>query len=319
MSFSVQPVTLSGANTIVVTSTGGERLDDVQIKPPAGNVNPFTPGSKRSATKRSYSIWVRFRAPVGNQPHDTLSAGTSGFGALTYRVDAPDKGRDAQGGVPLPAIDKVIVLKEGAKPRVIHVPMCAAPTLVRAAAAARTFASTVQGWPPLTWHSTTMRSSQDSSALATRLTRGRGVVVVRFKAPAFANTYKGASITGHEQVRYWSVCEYELRSGHLVGCVADYQANLDKQGYATIVLGDAAATSRAAREARAANWLAFGHDQQGVLIYWQLLPAPGFTQAVQNASGSTATMRARLGAYYPTITRCSASSWTSGRCAAAGE
>ena len=62
-----------------------------------------------------------------------------------------------------------------------------------------------------------------------------------------------------------------------------------------------------------ANWLPFGWQSTGVLIYRQLLPAT-FAQAIQRAPSSLSAMRARMGAYYPTITQCSTAQWSANRC-----
>jgi len=208
------------------------------------------------------------------------------------------------------------VLGGGQKPRIIHVPRCAAPTAARGTGAGKPLAAAMARWPAFTWHRTATESSAGFGALATRLTRVPELVVVRFKAPTFPDTYDSrAPISGHEQVRYWSICEYELSTGRLAGCVADYQARLDAHGYATIVLGSASQRSRVAGAPRSANWLPFGGDRQGALIYRQLLSAPGFMQSVVRAGSTPAVLQAHMGPYYPLVMRCSIVRWVAGRCA----
>jgi hypothetical protein len=244
--------------------------------------------------------------------------GGSNLGALIYHVYDPDRGQNAQGGVPLPSIDKVAFTGDGGKPAVIHVPQCSQPGVAQGSAAAQQVLATLHNAPVFTWRHELSGSSQalgdvhqGYSSLATHLQLHDGYVVVRFKAPSYAGTYNGGAITGREQVRYWSMCEYEFSSQRLAGCVADRQANTDSHGIVTIVL-----TTPAQRPHNlgAANWLPFGWQSSGVLIYRQLLPASAFTQAIQRAPSSLSAMRARMGAYYPTITQCSAAQWSANRC-----
>ena len=322
MSFTVQPVTLSPNGGVTFSSSGLAHLQDMQIAPDAGSVNPFRPGGKRVATPRRYGLWVRFHAPQARSPGNTLFAASTGLSALTYRIYAPDKGRDALGGVPLPTIDKVMVRGDGGAPAIIHVPLCAPIVPLRATALVKQLAATVAGWPAGAWHPssadapTTPDSGHDYGALVVHLARQPGLVVVRFKAPSFAHTYSGGAITGHEQVRYWSLCAYDLTSGRLAGCVDDYQANLDRQGFATIVIGAANQQPLSAGALARANWLTIAAVGQAVLIYRQLLGAPDFHQFVDLTASSAVAMHAHMGAYYPTIVSCVLPQWTATRCSA---
>jgi hypothetical protein len=98
--------------------------------------------------------------------------------------------------------------------------------------------------------------------------------------------------------------------------VADYQAHLDAHGYVTIVVGDDSQRQKSPAAFRSANWLSFGRDQQSVLIYRQLIPARGFSQALPRPTSSASGLQPRMGPYYPTMTTCAASDWAAGRCRA---
>lgn len=319
ISFSTQPVSMQDDGSLVFMPNGGDQLYDSQLKADGGNVNPFLPGADHQASKRHYSLWLRPQTPTSRKGNE-MFIGASGLGALQYRVYAPDKGRNAQGGVPLPTIDKVVVYGDGSKPTVVHVPACSDAKALRAAVVGQRFATTATGWPALTWHHAAAASTAVSDsglsydALAARITSSAGYDVLRFKAPTFAQTYTGHAITGHEQVRYWSVCAYDLASARLTGCVADDQSHLDKNGYATIVL-----TTAANRPAPAAltnaDWLPLGTNRQSVLMYRQLWAASNFAQAIQRATGNGKQMQARMGAYYPTLVSCNAARWSKNRCA----
>lgn len=319
MSFSVQPVEFNDSGALTF-QPGGAMLYDAQIKPDKGSSNPFTAGANRNTGQRSYNIWIRYQLSTSGGKGNNLpaAAGGSNLGALVYHVYDPDQGQNAQGGVPLPTIDKVAITGGGSKPAIIHVPQCSRSDAPQTSAAAQQFKNAVQNAPASDWRHVLSDASQTLgdthqgySSLATRLQLHNGYVAVRFKAPSYADTYDGATITGREQVRYWSMCEYELASQHLAGCLADRQAKKDRDGYVTIVLG--APTARP-HNLGTANWLPFGWQSTGVLIYRQLLPAHAFAQAVQRAPSSQSAMRSRMGAYFPTITQCSTAQWTGNSC-----
>jgi hypothetical protein len=114
-----------------------DALNDQQIEPDAGGINPYLPGAQRLAPRRDYTVRVEPRAlqaglRVDNdsRPHNTLFVPTDDpLYQVWMRVYVPDAGRDAKGGVPLPrpvltladgrrlegdAVCREIVVKEGA-------------------------------------------------------------------------------------------------------------------------------------------------------------------------------------------------------------
>jgi hypothetical protein len=77
-------------------------LSDVQIAPEAGSSNPFLPGAKRTAGHRRYTVFVEFSAPPAHPAPNTIYA--SATGTFWYRVYVPDRGKNIEGGVPLPTV-----------------------------------------------------------------------------------------------------------------------------------------------------------------------------------------------------------------------
>lgn len=331
MSFTVQPISYQSDSNSSVTfdQQGGDRLYDANIKPDKGSVNPFKVGVSRTSGKRNYSVWVRFQPPTGTAHGNVLFGGTSGLGALSYRIYAPDKGRNVQGDVPLPTIDKVFLQAGGNLNNAItvHVPACPPAAPLKATSVAQSIAQSLAAVPALSWqHNLTNLTDasgapsnedfyQGYSLLVTRLPHNSKLAVMRFKAPTFPATYRNGALTGHEQVRYWSVCANDANSGRLAGCVTDDQANLDAQGYATIVLGTSGQQPRGSTALRSANWLTLSSSQPSVVIYRQLLATSSFKQSIARAPNSTSAMRSSMGAYYPAIVTCPAASWSKNRCA----
>ena len=95
------------------TETGlpSTSIYDSQINPDAGSVNPYRPGESRKAKNRSYTITISAQ-PKPEPPEvsapNTLYAGQVGKTGETQQVEMimrlyrPDKGLEAEGGVPLP-------------------------------------------------------------------------------------------------------------------------------------------------------------------------------------------------------------------------
>lgn len=332
MSFTVQPISYQSDSNSSVTfdQQGGDRIYDANIKPDKGSVNPFKVGVSRTSGKRNYSVWVRFQPPTGTAHGNVLFGGTSGLGALSYRIYGPDKGRNMQGSVPLPTIDKVFLQAGGSLNNAItiHVPACSPIAPLKATSVAQSLAQSLATVPALSWRHnlsdltdasgapTNVDFYQGYSLLVTRLPHNNKLAVLRFKAPTFPGTYHNGALTGHEQVRYWSVCANEANTGTLTACVTDDQANLDAQGYATIVLGTSSQQPHGSAALRSANWLTLSSSQPSVLIYRQLLAASSFKQSIDRAPNSTSAMKSSMGTYYPAITICTAANWSKNRCAA---
>ncbi len=103
-------------------------LNDREIAPDPGNVNPFQPGAPRDGTNRDYTVTVAFGAPQPNGPANTLYT-TSEDGTksaqlflIAYRVFRADRGLDERGGVGLP--DVTLNLPGGAT---VPIPQCEVP------------------------------------------------------------------------------------------------------------------------------------------------------------------------------------------------
>jgi len=102
---------------------------------------------------------------------------------------------------------------------------------------------------------------------------------------------------GGTQLRYWSMCSYEVASERYYGCVTDDEVATDRDGFYTLVLSDPASRPSNAKPACNVNWIPFGPTPGSVAIMRNMLPDPTFTNAIQFAGyGSEAQ---DMGAYYP--------------------
>jgi hypothetical protein len=289
-------------------------ITDQAIVPDRGSSNPFVPAADRGTRRRSYTLTVRpGTAPAHGRPANSLYGGASGTVYLMYRIYAPDKGVDTLGGVPKPHIDVIEETAPGDR-TVVSLPACTPLRPVQA---------TFREWipTPMIWHALPGMgkggANPDDGYLQARLDQQRSTVyVVRFKAPRVADTYHGHTITGREDVRYWSLCMYVMVTSKLVGCLHDYQALRDAAGYVTVVVSTYAHKPHAATRANGVNWLPFGPERIGMLTYRQLLPRAAFRGDIKGLTmnASQQAMRAKLGSYVPTIRLCAVATYSLGRC-----
>jgi hypothetical protein len=110
------------------------------------------------------------------------------------------------------------------------------------------------------------------------------ILVTRFKAPTFPNTRPGTSPMPGGQVRYWSICENDPATERFIQCTNDDRAVVGADGFATYVVSTPGNRPANATTACGVNWLPFGPNGRGLLIYRHMLPDPGFAQSIQRAT-----------------------------------
>lgn len=309
-----------------------DHFADVQLVPHPGDVNPFLPGADRTAENRSYTMFIEFTPKPSSPAPNTLyvdpQKNPTGF--FTYRTYIPDKGLDSTGGVGLPHV----YVESGAggpdlgsscpeKPTVSAVtdayagqdgPAAGAPYPGRAQPHWRKFVNLCVSGGDLLFDNEPgdampdgnspcgnfgqggFLSNMDNAYLYTLLSRGFGrVLTIRGRAPTFPDTRRGAkTMPGGKQLRYWSICQNDPYTQRFVDCLADDQVKLDKDGFFTIVMSRPSDKPRHAK-----NWLAWGPQPQGVLIYRHMLPDAGFGAAIQNATYGDE--QATMGDYLPSL------------------
>jgi hypothetical protein len=308
---------------------------DAQIAPDPGSANPFLPGADRTTPveQRRYTLYITFDASFKPGPNTIyVDPQKNPVGFFTLRVYVPDKGRDVTGGVGIPQVTWQ-PNSEGAPAftspcTTTQKPSISAITEAYAQQDGPETGPPVPGRPKPEWHKFTnlcqagddlffdnpygdqipdsgqspcsnfgnggFLSNMDNAYVYTGLTRYYGrALVIHGKAPTFADTYPHAkTMPSGEQLRYWSICQNDPYNQRYIGCLRDDQVKLDKDGYYTIYV-----SRPADRPKKAKNWIPWGPQPWGTLIYRHMLPAPDFSGAIQQASYGTE--RASMGAYYP--------------------
>jgi hypothetical protein len=126
----------------------------------------------------------------------------------------------------------------------------------------------------------------DNAYVYAAINRGYGKLLsIHARAPTFG--------IGHNQLRYWSFCENDPYSQRYIACLRDDQVKPDKRGWYTIAISRPSDRPRCAK-----NWIAWGPQPWGTLIYRHMLPDPGFSGAIQRASYGSE--QRSMGDYYPT-------------------
>jgi hypothetical protein len=124
-----------------------------------------------------------------------------------------------------------------------------------------------------------------------------GVVEMRAKLPTHPHTYYGESPMGTGQVRFWSMCTANYPSTATYACVVDKDMPLDREGDFTLVVSPPADRPANAFARCGVAWLPAGPTNQTVVIMRNMLPAPGFSQAIQNVQPGHE--QAEMGPYFP--------------------
>ncbi|HEV3129230.1 MAG TPA: hypothetical protein VGY32_09625 [Solirubrobacteraceae bacterium] len=252
--------------------------------------------------------------------------------SFMLRIYVPNRGDEIDGGVPLPSVS--VVSSSGQKTTFPDCPDVIPDTGVNETLAASGSGAAFPGLPVSAtpaWHKYTNLATHqatiygagtpipgavtpttdqaigsggfwenvDNKYIYTQMDQTLGqVLVLHAKAPTTPRTLEGEKRMGTGQLRYWSICSNNPQTTQFYGCAYDEQVPVDKHGYYTFVISTAAARPSNATLACGIAWLPAGPLARTELIMRNMLPAPGFKRAIQNAR--VGHEQQDLGAYYPT-------------------
>lgn len=322
-------------------------INDRSIVPDAGQNNPFVVGS--SAELGTYTVRLVFGdTPETAEPNTIYSDGLVEVG-LVYRVYHSNDPTDLTGGTTQPSLPTITangvelvtcaprpILPEsatvnghidqydftGTEPEGQSVPVSDPPGVLLS----------------ITNPLTPYYPSADNNYISTRISReflappyDHQLVVMRMRAPTFANTQAGEApylAEQKRQVRFWSVCGNEPLTTGVVRCLPDNEARL-LDGFVTVVFSDPSNQPEdSTLEKWGANWLPWGaltagdvvYDidanpltnedgvfYYGMILYRQTMANPKWRQSMANV-GELPRRRweAAMGHYWPTVGYCSA-------------
>lgn len=297
-----------------------DHLADYRLRADTGNrstllgptaSNPAIPPGGR------YTAYVRYGAPPGTRPRNTLYTGTG--------IDNPARARLwlrvylQEGPVKLP--DVVLETRDGDRP-LFPSNSCREPIKpatatddASAAAAPAMPVTTAAGsrnpriLPFAVFHdigddgeaNSRFGLNQDAAYMALAVRRSDDVVVVQGRAPSFRERFQAFPL--RPELRYWSFCQNDEQRTTAIACAADRNIPVDAAGRYHLVLGDALPV--AMLRLRGFATLPFGlvRDGRGLLIYRQLIAATDFRGAIQRV-GDGADARTVIGDYAPLAVSC---------------
>lgn len=325
-----------------------DALLDEDIVPDADSSNPFLPGADRTVPSRSYTVPLT-AAPPPSDPASrvpgTLYIGEGQLGVptpvpyLLYRIYVPDAGTGPRGGVGLPQIELVagagdtradaeVIPCEGARdaaPDVsaLHDAVAGSAFPIRPPLPGR------NATDPPTWEVQTGTtaavlgrvgqgdlvsggpgSNPHSNYVVATISRAFGeVVAIRARAPVAPRTRDGQPTMSTGDLRYWSICQ-NSRTTRYVDCLSNEDVQVDDDGFFTV-----AVSTPEHRPSTASNWLAFGPEPDGLVIYRHMLPSPEFfPHSAQGVAASDDPIDQVMGEYFPHAVYCSASEFEENRC-----
>jgi hypothetical protein len=308
-------------------------VTDYQIAPSSG-INPYEPGARR-VSGGSYALHLVFgQKPADPAPNTLYAASLNGepnvAGVIIYRLYLPEG--DSTGGVPLPQVDYT----NAATGLPLPCPDTSAldsstlnQQIVAGSLPTDTTAapSTDLSWGVVNSHTsssqtigtTTVRTGYDgyfgnldNAYLSLEAYRNKGAVLAfRAKAPTFAQTAGAATMPSGRQVRYWSICSDEFATTRYIACVDDSEVHIDRDGYFTIVMSDAA--HKPDNLLPTDTWLPEGPFPDEFVLYRQLIASPTFAESIANAVSNAAAAKS-MGSYYPETVQCSETDFEKNRC-----
>lgn len=271
---------------------------------------------------------------------------------ILYRIYVPDAGTDLRGGVPLPQIELVteglpssldlsrVTLCEDLRDALPAGALNELQALVSRGAFPIDLPPRSGATDPPTWEVESgltaallgtvdqgglvdggPASNPDNRYIATELSRAHGeIAVIHARAPIAFTTRNGEPVmgmridsggqtVGGQDLRYWSICQNSITT-RFVACLSDDEIDLNPDGTFTVVVSVPAHRPQSAR-----NWIPFGIEPDGLLIYRHMLPsAEFFPFSAQGAAAAGRPPSETMGEYFPIATYCTTAEFDAGGC-----
>lgn len=213
-------------------------LQDFQIDPKKGSINPFTGGTDRNATNRHFEVTITTE-DTENKNAIKLPKKDRQLVSMLYRVYVPDRGKDKFGGVKLP---KITLLNAANEPE-----GCPESPLINRESLQEELPSLgnledmiLTPFPkpdPIEKIIAFFReagegqfANGEASYLLSTLDSNE-INLIRLRAASFPDTYNGATMfDGATDLRYWSLCSAGISTLTTGGCLADYELSKNQDG-----------------------------------------------------------------------------------------
>jgi len=306
-------------------------IHDAQIAPDLGSVNPFWPGEDFNAPNRRFTLIVRWTAPaegaaeagfrgIQSARGNVLYLGTredgrkNPEGLLGYRRYLPSEGLDEECGVakplvyyrkvsdgslvkpPSPGLDKIrarwlMLRKAGAIPSAL---------LSGRKAWQESLSAGKEPDRVLQWRRSPEAAGENPETvylIAAVKPDPKQLLLIRWKAPSFPDTYHFQSLTGREDMRYWSL-SFASSWGFTLWTLADAEAVIGPDGYVNLVIGFGAPRPAKANSENGYTWVDLKGKPVSILVYRNMVPSPDFP-FLAGAVPAGEAVTDQLGEYLP--------------------
>lgn len=126
------------------------------------------------------------------------------------------------------------------------------------------------------------------------------LAVFEAKTPTTPATVSGEAVMGGGDMRYWSVCTYEIASQRYYDCLYDENVVHGAEQRAVFLVGREADRPSNATAECGVNWLPWGPLKTSLVMFRHMLPSPDFDEAVQNIPAPSGSCEAAvMGEYFP--------------------
>ncbi len=269
-------------------------LKDLDIKPDSGSVNPFQANIDRTASNRSYTLWVvpeGAKLPQINGLKNVIRVPKQFVESpIVMAIDRPDDGQPANAGVPLPNVH--VFHAQTGEP----VLRCNPLRLKSIIPSKKSGIKKAQTWDKMKtigdgqairlYHSTGggLYPNKHLSYLTTGLnTQFGNVALVKFKAPTTPNTQTGFGMFTHEEdIRFWSMCLGGMKATNTSVCLVDDQAIIGDDGYVTLAIGPDSDDLRKLAKNNKINYMDWGYHQYPDIIFRHLEGEKPFKYSSKN-------------------------------------
>lgn len=303
---------------------GGNFIDalaDVRVTNLAGGVNPANPANLPVAAYGSpYTVRLSYQDPPANptlRAPNTLYVGapnprvspTRVAKQIIYRIYLPNPGTSRLGNQPVPRM-----IYSGPEGEIDFQNTPDRRQCDRIEGASSSTRSVNPGifpkreisfQPVARTEDRILYPNGDSTYLRAASSLKHGSVVVIRTRPFLAPPLPPLLPVSEPEVRYQSLCHYELFSSAVVSCVADRDAVATPDGYELHVISTLESRPATATRANLVNWQRWGTTRGELLVLRQILARPGFQgDYARSVMNPTLPLSLTLGTYAPEITYC---------------
>ncbi len=144
-------------------------------------------------------------------------------------------------------------------------------------------------------------SNVDNNYIYAPLNQDHGpLAVFEARMPRAPASVAGDPVMGAGDLRYWSVCSYEIASQRYYDCLYDENSVLDADNRGIFLIGREADRPANARPECGVNWLPWGPLKNSLAIMRHMLPEDDFPHAIQRVPAPPGSCEAPvMGAYFP--------------------